>query len=189
LWSVDTGVAAWLDRGSSQEIIASDDGAVFNNVSAMPVLGQDTLVDQVLGIARIAYPGGGVKWLLLLEHVMVDADQGPVPGSGINLWQLEPTGVWTTVWAFGGEAIGGALATSGARIGVIATVGVTGSDVDARRQTVLSGDQGATFVEAQDDAGVSADCRPVLAISGDQGVLACDEVDGPVIRHAGLWAP
>jgi hypothetical protein len=188
LRSVGMGVAAVIDRGSRQDLMWSPDGARFSTVAALPTIEPDITVDQALGISLVPRDDGRVDWLLLLEHLRDDADHQPVPGTGINLWRLDPEGNWTVALPLGGDATFGALATDGPRVAVIATEHVSDGGGLSHRRTALSADAGRTFVVSDGPIYIDDECLPSLAMAGATGVTSCYEPAGPMMRKAILWS-
>ncbi len=188
LWSVGTGVAAVVDRGTRQDLRSSADGARFGTVAAMPVIAPDITVAEVLGVTLVPRDDGRVDWLLLLAHLRHDADRQPVPGTGINLWRLDPEGSWTVAQHFGGDASFGSLATDGTRVAVVVTEQVPDAGGPAYRRTSLSADGGRDFVESDGAVDLDYECQPSLAMVGIGGVTTCYEPAGPMTRRATLWS-
>jgi hypothetical protein len=188
LWSVGTGVAAVVERGTRQDLQWSSDGARLNTVAALPVIPPDIRVAEVRGVALVPRDDGMVDWLLLLAHLRHDAEQQPVPGTGITLSRLDPEGSWTVARPFGGRATSGAMATDGARVAVVVTEQVPDAGGLAYRRTGLSADGGRTFTESDGPVDLDYECQPALAMVGIVGVTSCYEPTGPMTRRATLWS-
>lgn len=187
LWSVGMGVAAVVDRGARQDLLWSADGASFATVAALPVVGSDVAVAGIYGVALVPRDDGRVQWLALLSHPQRDANH-PEPGTGLNLWRLDPAGTWTIAHPLGGDATAGALATDGRRVAVIATVRVPEVEGRSYRTTSVSADAGRTFTVSEGSGDIGDECLPSLAILSTVGVTTCHEPDGPVTRQAVLWS-
>jgi hypothetical protein len=156
-------------------------------VAALPTVDTSISVDEVHDVALVPRQDGRVDWLVLLAHRQHDAAHQPLPGTGINVWRLDPDGSWTVAQAVGGDATSGALATEGSRVAVVATMQMPGEGGNAYRRTGLSTDGGHTFVESDGPVDIDYECMPSLAMVGTTGVTTCDEPGAPMTRWVTLW--